>query len=247
MSFLKKLFNSKPESKQDNKRKSNTEINPIVCPYCKAVLEIFPVRKKKCPNCKNLIYPRTLLNSKKKVLMTEEQASDLEKKKRDIAQRNEFKSLLDSFGLSEKEFTQAKTALENELHQPTSTYDVIWKLANAKLLSLMKRSEYQELSMMYWRMAYYAYEEDKSFIHLQQEANKCKLLEYRRRKIISKVTILTAGKGNACEQCIKLEGKVYTIEKALKEMPIPHKNCTFGPNNNKVGWCRCSYNAIIDY
>lgn len=46
------------------------------------------------------------------------------------------------------------------------------------------------------------------------------LLEYKRNGFIKKVKISTSGKDNACENCLKLEGKTFTINKALEKMPF---------------------------
>jgi hypothetical protein len=70
-------------------------------------------------------------------------------------------------------------------------------------------------------------------------------LDYLRSK---KVEILTAKK-ESCPHCRKLHGKVYSIEQALKEMPIPVKSCTkfCGQENAHpdIGWCRCLWEPVL--
>ena len=43
-------------------------------------------------------------------------------------------------------------------------------------------------------------------------------------------------------------GKVLVIDDALKEMPIPVKDCTYWieKRKGKHGWCRCRYVVYFD-
>ena len=50
---------------------------------------------------------------------------------------------------------------------------------------------------------------------------------------------------NSCEACRKLDGKVFTIEKALEEMPIPVIECTTNMYDKNRGFCRCCYIVVI--
>jgi DNA-directed RNA polymerase subunit RPC12/RpoP len=49
------------------------------CPYCGHTLEKKPVRKKKCPSCGNFIFVRTRPSDRQKVLVTEQQAAQIER------------------------------------------------------------------------------------------------------------------------------------------------------------------------
>ena len=50
-----------------------------------------------------------------------------------------------------------------------------------------------------------------------------------------KVKILVAGGDGACDNCKIQEGESFTVEEALKRMPLPHQGCT-----HNYG-CRCVY------
>jgi Zn finger protein HypA/HybF involved in hydrogenase expression len=49
-----------------------------ICPYCKTLLNKFPSRKTKCPNCKKSIFVKRLDNLDIKNLVTEEQAQEID-------------------------------------------------------------------------------------------------------------------------------------------------------------------------
>jgi mannitol/fructose-specific phosphotransferase system IIA component (Ntr-type) len=48
------------------------------CPFCYVSLEKIPLKKKKCPHCGNYIYVRTEPTNRKKILVTKEQASQID-------------------------------------------------------------------------------------------------------------------------------------------------------------------------
>lgn len=52
--------------------------------------------------------------------------------------------------------------------------------------------------------------------------------------------------GGECLECAALNGKIFTIEKALEKMPIPHEKCTHELKKGKIGWCRCEYLPVVD-
>ena len=65
------------------------------------------------------------------------------------------------------------------------------------------------------------------------------LLDFKNNSnFIKKVQILSCG--NGCENCEKLNGKMYTIDEALNQMPIPNENCgnLFYTYSN-YPFCRC--------
>lgn len=68
------------------------------------------------------------------------------------------------------------------------------------------------------------------------------LLRYKRNGV-KNVQILSSG---GCKACIELHGVVFAIDDALKNMPIPCKECTFQLHNEIPRWCRCTYVAFFD-
>ena len=71
-------------------------------------------------------------------------------------------------------------------------------------------------------------------------------LEHLRRLSIRSVEVQTAGDERTCEDCANLDGKVFSINRALSEMPLPGRTCTDGTDKNPYGGrCRCVYLAVI--
>lgn len=61
-------------------------------------------------------------------------------------------------------------------------------------------------------------------------ASKEGLIDWRRTRLL----VITC-KGESCVECRKLEGKKFTIQQVLAQMPLPVKGCT-----HERG-CRCCY------
>ncbi len=120
------------------------------------------------------------------------------------------------------------------------------KTLNKQLLDAMKISDFNEMKGLYHRMTTEAYEAKKPFKHFQEEAYRCALLNYKQSEVVSKVEVLSAGPGNACEECHKENGKQFSIEEALKSMPLPCRDCSFAWPDRDPGYCRCTYLPIVN-
>jgi len=68
---------------------------------------------------------------------------------------------------------------------------------------------------------------------------KLSLLDYKKWKT-KKVKIIGVG---GCASCKRLVGKAYSVDEAIKKMPLPNKRCSYHlyPENRKYGFCRCTY------
>ncbi|MFX1254164.1 MAG: zinc-ribbon domain-containing protein [Promethearchaeota archaeon] len=110
-------------------------VKPI-CPYCSRALEKKPVRKKKCPHCKNFIYVRTSPLDKQKVLITESQIELIEEQKAIVNGKYE-------------EYLKKKQTLEEEKmtlalklgREPTET-EIKWSRLNKQLIEHMNNGNW---------------------------------------------------------------------------------------------------------
>lgn len=197
------------------------------CPYCGTVLEKIPKRKSSCPNCNNVIFVRN------KKMVTERKATML-----DFIKSSEI------YGANEIEYLRIEEELKNKFGCKPNPRDIVWSYYNK--LILKNTGNYQSLSSIYYSMALMLNKEKKEFFHLLQLSKKMELLEYKRNSFVKKVRISTAGKDNACDNCLKQENKIFTINTALEKMPIPNKDCTHILYDENRGFCRCLYIAEVD-
>ena len=72
------------------------------------------------------------------------------------------------------------------------------------------------------------------------DANFNSLLQWNKSGVVLKVEILASD--NSCENCKSQNGKIYSIGDAIKNKPLPCKEC----NNEVYGYCRCTYLPVIE-
>lgn len=63
------------------------------------------------------------------------------------------------------------------------------------------------------------------------------LLQYKKGGTVAKVEILSSD--NSCEHCQNQNGKIYTIEEAIKTRPLSCKEC-----NHEMGYCLCASGGL---
>jgi hypothetical protein len=201
-------------------------------------------RKKKCSFCQNFIYVRTLPATREKVPVTEEQAQRIQKEWDRIWRRDRWLDTLRTYGITEEIFESRKKALSSEWKQVVADSDAIWSLLNELLEENMKSGDFHTLKMLYHDMAWFLDEEGQEFFDILVARQRAELMEYKTQWGIKKVRITTSA--DPCPACKKLDGKVLTIQQALKTMPIPCKECTTTVLGKREGFCRCNYDAVVE-
>ncbi|MDH4208892.1 MAG: hypothetical protein OEV76_08455 [Anaerolineae bacterium] len=216
------------------------------CPYCNQTLDKTPKRKTKCPHCGNDIYVRSLPSGDhQKALLTEQGAKEVEKEWERVQFKKKWMQSLEGYGLSEQDFDRQGETLRERFRQEPGDGDVIWSMFNEALHRAMKGSDSQQLKMLYFDMALFLYEEGRAFFDILQQSRKMELTGFKEAGWAEKVFVITAGDAS-CEVCQKLAGKVFKLDQALDEMPIPNKACTHALLPGKPGWCRCLYGVVTD-
>lgn len=242
MEILKWLFGKKNEdvkkieSQQNNDCKITnveSEYEPM-CPYCKATLEKFPIRKTKCSNCKKSIFVRRLNDSKFKTLITEEQAQEIDiEREKDYLKYRGFHDL-EKFGVTKDEFIKRKEEHYLKYGIENNNNDVVWSLFNELLIK--NANKVDKLRMIYYTMAVLLHQEGKDNFKLLQLNAKATLDSFQLSNLEFKVQIV--GCSDSCEACKKLNGKIISMEEAYL-LPIPCRECT-----HRIGFCRCFYCSI---
>ncbi len=232
MSILKRLFGSKnkPEKKVSNNPKESIaakSVSVAVCPYCSEQLEKKPARKKKCPHCGNYILVR------KGKLITENQ------KKVYL-----FTADFESMGVTVQSFNKHKKALSQEWGNTPKVNDVFWRILN-DLIS--KQKDLSKLVIIYEKMGHIAKEEGKNPSTYYEQAKKLQVRIHRSTLqghkdlgfMIVGVQVAGMNDSHQCSYCRSIDRKVYSIDQALSEMPLPGK-CSAESR------CRCMYIAVFD-
>lgn len=193
------------------------------CPYCNETLDKVPKKKKKCPHCGNYIYVRSsqILYPSKHLTHDEAIATD------------EF-YYLKEYGITNELFNDKVDQLNKNADESVTPIDVCIALYNDLILQTTDKFR---LGGLYFRSAFIKYQSGFGFLADLQNLAKIDLSRYEQEGV-QQVTIHSV---DACEECQQLNGRVFTIQEALSERPIPCKKCTHGKNERGDGWCRCRY------
>jgi hypothetical protein len=154
----------------------------------------------------------------------------------------EWFTRLEHYGIKSRDVDASKQKLSKKFGFERTDRDVIWSLYTDKIHDAIKQGNLHLLKILNWDMALFLQEEGKEFFECMQESQKMHLMEYKQQRL-AKVRIISAG---GCPACINMIGKVLAIDVALKEMPIPVKDCTFKLHGRTPGWCRCRYVPYFD-
>nr|WAH99948.1 MAG: hypothetical protein OI716_00875 [Candidatus Methanoperedens sp.]WAI00102.1 MAG: hypothetical protein OI720_00720 [Candidatus Methanoperedens sp.] len=206
------------------------ESEPI-CPSCKKTLNKRPTRKTRCPSCGNDIYVRSKPRVFSSTLLTKDESMAVD-----------WLNKLENYGIGQKDYIDKREELTKKFGRSPKPTDIIWKLYNGRIQEEIKSGNLWVLKSLNWDMALFLYEEGKEFFESLQESQKMHLMKYKQQGLV-KVRIASSGN---CPACIDMMGKVLAIEVALKEMPIPVKDCTFKLHGRTPGWCGCRYIPYLD-
>ena len=222
--------NSEPRKSTSERRKPITLNNPA-CPYCGVIQEPPPQRRKKCRDCGQVIQTYTDQTKRVKYLMTTSQLDEFKKK-------------------DHERHLQEQKQFEQEIQV---RYDAQVAVFNRQVIDAYKNRDYHSAKMAHFQQALAEFKRGRDHRKAAAASRQDELLYYKHRPYgdmgVTKVTILVPGPGNngdSCEICKPLHGKSFTIDEALRLMPIPHRNCqTWHEKNRHGGWCRCSYQPVL--
>ena len=128
------------------------------CPYCGHKFDKIPQSKRKCPSCKEIIYPRVIPQSKQKSLLRLEDIPTLDKQKSAIT----YTSI--QTNKKEPEYQKAYKELEKKFGSKPKENDVLWRLFNEQVLQTTKDQNFGLLRNSYSEAAKILRKE-KKFLH----------------------------------------------------------------------------------
>ncbi|MDD8011336.1 MAG: hypothetical protein PHH18_09185 [Acidobacteriota bacterium] len=204
----------------------------LECPTCKEKLVKYSVNRFKCPHCRKWIYYRdhTLFTMEEYHRRREEYF----RRRQEEWQRQELKEGLESIGLTEKQFLLREQELAKKAGIAPTKISVTMSLFNEFILKVKDQHEQEQ---KYRNLAIMLNTSGLNVFHILKAGAKAKLAAYKKDGI-KNVYLLT---GRMCEVCMKLDGQVMTIAKALENMPIPIQTCKNHPYNDDMPFCICSY------
>jgi hypothetical protein len=210
-----------------------------ICPYCLHQLQAMPLRRTTCPSCSNTIYVWYSTTQNMKKLVTEEEAHRIEKEVAEHIEQYEFLNKKDTFEKSEDEVKKVQSQLQEE-DPDASLDDAYMFLLDTKIKDTRNDGE---KSRLFYLKALMLDNAGKEFHSELKDSKKYELLNLKKHDFVSTVQIIT--NPDSCDSCKTQSDKIMTIEQALEEMPLPHKNCERALYSHK-GFCHCSYLIVND-
>ncbi len=209
------------------------EEQPVACPHCGTVLDTPPKSSRKCPACRDKIVVRTRRSDGAKLYLTENDAKVYDGERKADAFRNKALRAAANIGMDEKAFERK----EKELLARSSGWspgDVFWALAGEKAKEQALAGDLHGLSMTYFHQALWLYDEGRPYARLKVESEKARAQSYANGGCQE----LQVSGGAGCDNCKPFDGRVYPVEEAVKEWPVPSEECT-------NGWCLCMWNPVV--
>jgi hypothetical protein len=217
------------------------------CPYCKFKFIKLPSKKSKCPNCFEYVYVRTLPDTKEKMIVTEKEASEIDKKWEEINFKKRWHNdLFNRYGGTIDEYNYIISKSGSPF-----TRDHIYTMLNSLADKNSRNNKFNIVSQIYYSMALFIYEEDKNPFELIRLSRYYELIHYKNQGMFSKVRILTCSntkkeENKACLECSKQHGLVFEINEALDRMPIPCNSCSHNKDIKSYPFCRCMWSVVIE-
>jgi uncharacterized Zn finger protein (UPF0148 family)/ribosomal protein L40E len=149
-----------PLEAETSAKREGPVIVPL-CPYCGSALKKLPQRKTLCPSCKKPIYVRSRPANRKKTLVTQEQADEIEEEwtiAREVdelsdSDRQRFENIRKA--IREKYGSEVPKKIHRALH------DVRWSSYNREGLECVRKSNFGMFRNTRLRMAQMMQEEGK--------------------------------------------------------------------------------------
>lgn len=176
---------------------------PDVCPNCDAALQKVPTRKTKCKACGQFIYVKCPPESRTKQLMTEAQADAVDAYWRAKYERSRLDDDMQSLGLPAGRDAASSRAAMTQLALDASG-DLQRRTMAAITLSTPRHSPGMEARVRWAALA--------------------ATLELEGLRRHGGIAEIRAGQA-PCPSCQALRGSVWTIEDALRRMPLPNTRC----------------------
>ena len=243
--WLKQIFRGKPQRreraspppiiKRKPKPSKRGSLPPIIldrpaCPYCGVIQDPPPTRRRKCRDCGETIHTRTDRKKRRKYLLTADQAKQRD---REEAERKAAEQV---------EAERRKKQAEREARRQR---DIQWKELSKIAQKAMRARDWHTLSDVYRQQAYILFAEGRPHHDVAVEAQRFNLMHLHDLGIPA-VRVMTSRDGRVCDYCAPLDGKVFSVEEALEQMPLPSSSCVDGSHENAHGGrCRCVYRAMI--
>ena len=150
---------------------------------------------------------------------------------------------LSKYGILKKDYEDANKNLTKRFGKKVAVSDIIWSLFNQAIIKNI--NDPTKLSNIYFDMGRFIRIEGKNDPNLYFEQSTRALLQQYKKSGIKKIRFVASYGKRTCKSCSKLNGKIFDIEDALKNVPVPNKACK-NLDDNRYRYCRCTIIALTE-
>jgi hypothetical protein len=193
-----------------------------ICPNCGHLLTAWPTRRKKCPQCAEMIIVRTIDTLKTLVTTAEADVIDTERKRK--AHRNKLLEILQSTTTSWEEWGKLKSKLDSiEVKKPDiPTMNVAaCRILDKNVYARNSRKDYSGASRALNAMARFSVLVGESPIGLLREGHNRRLMELKENGYKTVYVSVAC----SCAECMKMKGMKLTIREAMERQLLPVETC----------------------
>jgi hypothetical protein len=147
-----------------------------------------------------------------------------------------------------EDFNNEKKLLTDKFGGAPHDEDVIWSLLNKQLLYIPPNdiNLFSKLITIYDLMTHFLLKvENKDPIDLIKQKQKVELNKIKAAEIYTKVKVGTQHDG-VCSTAKKMKNRVFNLDDAIAQMPIPFPDCRNRQFHKKIKVCTCYYIPLTD-
>ena len=195
-----------------------------VCPYCGHKYEKFPSSKSKCPACGEKVMVRS--REKIKRLMTTDQAAAYDQEKKERAHLNKIRNYLSMARLDPDELQIVHEQVMEDSGREVSVEDAVMRIIESSLREAKRRKDYEAATWICFARTHLLRDNDREFFPSLQEWHQMRLMDKQKEALRNREnTKLIVSPGCKCVECKKVDGRVLSIDEALRDLPLPVKGC----------------------
>jgi len=230
----------------------------ITCPHCAHHFEKMPSRKRKCPACREWIWPKRPPGSTHKRLVSVEQAEVWEAEWEKVSERRAIEKAPESYAKNagywggetaerafRKNFPSAHAKVKERHGDTKRAVDI----AAREAMGHPESSAYQQ-KLLALDDAWAASKTDGDYMKHLIKHHREQLREIKIDNSIGihHVRIVALGSGGRfCPACKAMDGEIFKITDERKHMHLPVDGCTCtGLEDHQTGFCLCYYECVFD-
>ena len=195
-----------------------------VCPYCAHKYEKYPSTKTRCPSCNHLVIVRS--RDKIKRLMTAGQASVYDYDKKESARINKARNYLSMARLDPDELQLVRERMTGGSGEEVTLEEVVMKVLESRLEEARRDRDFEAATWISFARTHFLRDNDREFFSSLQDWHRMKLLEKKQQALKDGWGWdLIVAPGCKCRECRKVDGRILSIDEALRELPLPVRGC----------------------